>query len=70
MIAGIGAIIHEHHGFKNLADQLGVDTPNMSAVNRLGSVRMNRDYLGEARRTMQSLGLSGYTVEQLKDIVA
>ncbi len=66
---------HEDVGYglvfmKNLADQLGVDTPNMSAVIRLASVVMNRDYLDEAPRTMQSLGLSGHNVEQLKEILA
>ncbi len=66
---------HEDVGYgmvfmKSLADQLGVDTPNMSAVIRLASVVMNRDYLDEARRTMHSLGLSGYTVGQLKEVLA
>jgi len=55
---------------KNLADQFGVDVPNMSAVIRLASVVMNQDYLGEAPRTMHGLGLSGYTAEQLKEILA
>jgi opine dehydrogenase len=66
---------HEDVGYglvfmKNLADQLGVDASNMSALIRLASVVMQRDYLGEARRTMHSLGLSEYTVEQLREILA
>ena len=66
---------HEDVGYglvfmKNLADQLGVEAPHMSALIRLASVVMQRDYLGEAPRTMHSLGLSGYTVEQLKELLA
>ena len=66
---------HEDVGYglvfmKDLADQLDVETPNMTALIRLASVLMNRDYLGEARRTMASLGLAGYAVEQLKEILA
>ncbi len=66
---------HEDVGYglvfmKNLADQLDVEAPDMSALIRLASVVMQRDYLGEARRTMHSLGLSGYTVEQLKELLA
>ncbi len=48
-----------------LGAQVGVDTPHMSALVRLASTMMNRDYLGEAERTMESLGLSGYNAEQL-----
>jgi opine dehydrogenase len=66
---------HEDVGYglvfmKDLADQLGVGAPHMSALIRLASVVMQRDYLGEARRTMHSLGLSGYTVEQLQNLLA
>jgi len=66
--------LHEDVGYglvfmKDLADQLGVDTPNISAVIRLASVVMNRDYLDEAPRTMHGLGLSGHTVDQLNEIL-
>ena len=30
---------------------------------------MGRDYLGEAKRTMESLGLSGYPVEELETLL-
>ena len=66
--------LHEDVGYglvfwEGLAKQLGVATPNISAVIRLASVLMGRDYAGEAPRTMQSLGLAGYTVEQLHEIL-
>ena len=53
-----------------LGEQIGVDTPYMSAVIRLVSLLMERDYLGEAKRTMESLGLSGYTVDELEELLA
>jgi opine dehydrogenase len=52
-----------------LGAQLGVETPHMSALIRLVSTAMNRDYLGEAPRTLESLGLSGYTAEQLVSLL-
>ena len=52
-----------------LGDQLGVKTPNMSALIRLASTLMNRDYLGEAPRNLESLGLSGYTAAQLVSLL-
>jgi len=66
---------HEDVGYglvfmKDLADLLGVETPNMSATIQLASVLMKRDYLGEARRTMSSLGLSDYAPEPLKEFLA
>ena len=52
-----------------LGAQVGVETPHMSALMRLCSTMMNRDYLKEAKRTMESLGLSGYTAEQLVSLL-
>lgn len=54
---------------QKLGEQLGVDTPYMSAVIRLASLLMDRNYLSEANRTMESLGLSGYTVEELEKLL-
>ncbi len=51
---------------QKLGEQLGVDTPYMSAIIRLASLLMDRDYLSEANRTMESLGLSRYTTEELE----
>jgi opine dehydrogenase len=55
---------------QKLGEQVGVATPIMSAVITLVSLLMNRDYLGEARRTMESLGLSKHTAKELAELVA
>jgi opine dehydrogenase len=56
--------------FQKLGEQVGMATPMMSAVISLVSLLMNRDYPGEARRTMETLGLSGYTAEELEKLLA
>jgi len=56
--------------FQKLAEQVGVETPVISAVITMASLLMNRDYLGEAKRTMATLGLSNYTVEELDKLLA
>ncbi|MCK4967386.1 NAD/NADP octopine/nopaline dehydrogenase family protein, partial [bacterium] len=66
---------HEDVGYglvfmKTLAEQAGVETPYISAVIKLVSLLMNRDYLTEAKRTMESLGLSGYSPEELNNILS
>jgi opine dehydrogenase len=55
---------------QNLAEQIKVKTPVISAVIRIASVAMNRDYLGESLRTMETLGLSKYSAEELADLLA
>ena len=55
---------------QKLGEQVGVATPVMSAVITLVSLLMNRDYLSEAMRTMETLGLSKYTVEELEKLLA
>lgn len=55
---------------QKLGEQVGVATPIMSAVTTLVSLLMNRDYLGEARRTMETLGLSNYTAKELEKLLA
>ena len=55
---------------QNLGQQVGVATPVMSAVITLVSLLMKRDYQTEALRTMQSLGLSGRTAEELETLLA
>jgi len=52
--------------FQSLAEQIGVETPTISAVIRLVSLLMERDYLAQGKRTMESLSLSGLSVEELK----
>ncbi len=56
---------HEDVGYglvflQKLGEQVKVETPCMAAIIRLVSVLMNRDYLAEAPRTMETLGLAGY----------
>ena len=55
--------------FHKLGEQVGVATPAISALITLISLLMNRDYLGEARRTMETLGLSGYTAKELEKLL-
>ncbi|MGD2096850.1 MAG: NAD/NADP octopine/nopaline dehydrogenase family protein [Desulfobacterales bacterium] len=54
----------------DLGEQIGVATPVMSAVITLASVLMKRDYVDEAKRTMDSLGLSKHTPEELEKLLA
>jgi len=56
--------------FQKLGEQVGVATPVMSAVITLVSLLMNRDYLGEAKRTMATLGLSKRTAKELEKLLA
>jgi opine dehydrogenase len=53
-----------------LGKQIGVDTPHMSAMITIVSSLMSRDYLGEAKRTMESLGLAKYSAEELRKLLA
>jgi len=55
---------------RNLGEQVGVATPIMSAMITLVSQLMNRDYSGEARRTMETLGLSKHTAKELDKLFA
>jgi opine dehydrogenase len=55
---------------QKLGEQVGVATPIISAVITLASLLMNRDYVGEARRTMETLGLSKHTAEELEKLLA
>jgi opine dehydrogenase len=55
---------------QKLGEQIGVATPVMSAVITLVSLLMKRDYSGEARRTMETLGLSRHTAKELDKLLA
>jgi len=55
---------------RKLAEQVDVDTPYINAVIRMVSLLMKRDYLAEAKRTMESLGLSGYTADELEQLLS
>ncbi len=49
----------------DLAARLGVPTPVMDAVIAIASVVLARDFRGEGRRTMTTLGLDDLSPEQL-----
>jgi opine dehydrogenase len=55
---------------QKLGQQIGIATPVMSAVITLVSVLMKRDYVGEARRTMETLGLSKHPAKELQKLLA
>lgn len=55
---------------QKLGEQIGVDTPAISAVITLASVLMERDYAAEACRTMETLGLSGKSAKELETLLA
>ncbi len=55
---------------KKLGEQVGVETPVISAVIALASLLMKRDYEGEAKRTMETLGLSSHTAEEIQALLA
>jgi opine dehydrogenase len=66
--------IHEDVGYglvflQKLGEQIGVDTPNIAAVIQVASTLMGRDYLAEAPRTMETLGLSEYSVEEMTQLL-
>jgi opine dehydrogenase len=48
-----------------LGEQVGVETPSIAAVIQVASTLMGRDYLAEAPRTMETLGLSQYSIHEL-----
>ena len=52
-----------------LGKQLGVPTPVADSVIVIASTVMARDYRGEKARTMESLGLGSYNLEELKRVL-
>jgi opine dehydrogenase len=66
--------IHEDVGYglvfwQKLGEQIDVKTPNITAVIQVASTLMGRDYMAEAPRTLETLGLSKYSVDELKHIL-
>ncbi len=53
----------------DLAKHIGVETPTMEAVLKLVSAAMERDYKAEKARTMETLGLDKYSLDELKEIL-
>lgn len=53
----------------NVADKLGVEVPAMKALLKIVSIIMDRDYKAEQARTLGTLGLAKYSVDELLSIV-
>jgi len=53
----------------DLADRLGLEVPNMRAMLQIVSSIMGRDYKAEKARTLDTLGLDGYTMEEMLKIL-
>ena len=51
-----------------LADRLGVEVPLMKAMVKIVSTLMDRDYVAEAPRTLENLGLGDYDIDDLKKL--
>lgn len=56
--------------YHSLGKQLGVPTPVADAVIAVASALMGRDYMAEAARTTESLGISGLSAAELTQLVA
>ena len=62
--AGFGLVL-----WVDLADRLGLELPNVRAMLQIVSSIMGRDYKAEKARTLETLGLAGYTMEELLRIL-
>ncbi len=62
--AGFGLVL-----WVDLADRLGLDVPNIRAMLQIVSSIMGRDYKAEKARTLDTLGLADYSIEQLLQIL-
>ena len=49
----------------DLADKVGMEIPTIRALLQIVSAIMGRDYKAEKARTLATLGLDGYSVEEL-----
>ena len=52
-----------------LGKQIGVETPVIDSVVEIVSVVMKKDYRSEKKRTMKTLGLGEYTLDELNEIL-
>ena len=55
--------------WRSLGAQVGVETPTINAMIQIASMVMAKDYLADAPRTMETLGLSGLSVKALRDLL-
>ena len=58
--AGFGLVL-----WVDLADRLGLEVPNIRAMLQIVSSIMGRDYKAEKARTLETLGLAGYSLQEL-----
>jgi len=54
----------------DLGAQIGVPTPHMDSIITIVSTLMMRDYRGERKRTMGTLGLDGYSLDELIKLIS
>lgn len=54
--------------FTDLARRIGVQTPVMDALITLASQILNRDFVAEKARTLESVGLGDLTLDELRDL--
>ena len=62
--AGFGLVL-----WVDLADRLGLALPNVRAMLQIVSSIMGRDYKAEKARTLETLGLAGYSITDLLKIL-
>lgn len=62
--AGFGLVL-----WVDLADRLGLEVPTIRSMLQIVSAIMGRDYKAEKARTLDTLGLSGYSMEKLLEIL-
>ena len=62
--AGFGLVL-----WVDLADRLGLEVPTIRAMLQIVSAIMGRDYKAEKARTLDTLGLANYPLEQLVQIL-
>ena len=62
--AGFGLVL-----WLDIAERIGMEVPNIRAMLQIVSSIMGRDYKAEKARTLDTLGLGDYTMEQLLKIL-
>ena len=62
--AGYGLVL-----WIDIADKIGIEIPTIRAMLQIVSAIMGRDYKAEKARTMDSLGLGDYSIEELCSII-
>ena len=62
--AGFGLVL-----WVDLADRLGLEVPNIRAMLQIVSSIMGRDYKAEKARTLDTLGLAGYSMQELCELL-